>query len=136
MREIIKPYKKYKNIDTFQLAKEHLLDFYQKEKLLIVLNAVESSQVNPNYLSRITDQSDIYLINNQNFIIELFDTDIYSFVKDIRIFGISNMNQDKFVEIENLIKCENFNSSKNLARMIDIFYYSENFFETTTLLEN
>ncbi len=136
MRAIIEPYKKYKNIDLIQLAKEHLLDFYQKEKLLIVLNSVESSQINLEYLSHITNQSDVYFINNQKFIIELFDTDIYSDLKDIRILGIKDMNKIKLIRIENLIKNKTINTKKNLLKIVDIFYYSENFFETVTLLEN
>lgn len=135
MRTIIAPYRKNKKIDTLQLAKETLMNFYPIGKLFIVLSTTELNHVNIEYLSLYNRQSNVYLVINEEFIVDLFESE-KRIVKDIRIFGICNLNQEKCIDIENILNRKKFHSNRDLVGMVDIFFYSENFFETITLLEN
>lgn len=131
---IIEPFKSQKGISKMQKAKEYLLSFFDYGILYIILNEKEVFRIDAKYISKIDLYKDVYQINNCDFIYELFESEIFEFIKDIKIFGINNGNKFKFPEIEETLKLRKFHSNRKLIEIVDLYFYSENFFETMVLI--
>ncbi len=132
---IIEPFKSQKGISKIQKAKEYLLSFFDYGILYIILNEKEIFRIDTKYLSKNDLCTDVYQINNCDFVNELFESEIFEFIKDIKIFGIRTENKFKFPKIDETLKLRKFHSNRKLIEIVDLYFYSENFFETMVLIE-
>lgn len=131
---IIEPFKTQKGISKMQKAKEYLLSFLDYGKLFIILNEKEIFKIDKKYISKSDLSKDVYQINNCEFLNELFDSELFEFIKDIKIFGINNENTIRFHEIYETLKLRKFHSNRKLIEIVDLYFYSENFFESMVLI--
>lgn len=133
MQNVLVPNKKYEGIDKLQLAKEHLIEFSKVGQLFVFLNKKEYSLIESSLVNRTNPQKNIFSINSSDFFSILFDSEKYGFIKDIKIFGIFSSHMDNYYEIEEKISEKKFHSAKNIVNHVDLYFYSENFFETLSL---
>lgn len=133
-KKIIEPFKNRNCVDDIMNAKKYLLSYYQKSKLYIVLRESIISRIEMDYLDVISESSLVYEIANKNFIIDLFDTDVYALIKDIKIVGLNSSHKVSIKELEKVLSHRPFHSNAQLIELVDLYFYSENNFETIILI--
>ncbi len=129
--KIIDPFRMRRGVNIVEKSKEEILSFFNEGVLIIMLDKKTTHE----FLSHIEGSHKLYKIINKKYIADLFGDDVLYEEKNIRIVGFYQDNEYKINSLFNIIDRKKFHSNKRLIELVDLYYYSENYFDTVTLLK-